>query len=33
MTDLLTDYSVIIKPSDKGSGIVVSDTDKYRDDK
>lgn len=33
MTDLPEDYSVIINPSDKGSGIVVSDTGKYRDDK
>ena len=29
---LLEDNSIIIRPSDKGSGIVVLDTDEYRDD-
>jgi len=32
MKDLLEDNSLIIRPSDKGSGIVVLDTEKYRDD-
>ena len=32
MKDLLEDNSLIIRPSDKGSDIVVLDTDKYRDD-
>jgi hypothetical protein len=29
---LLENNSIIIRPSDKGSGIVVLDTDEYRDD-
>jgi hypothetical protein len=32
MKDLLEDNSINIRLSDKGSGIVVLDTDKYRDD-
>ena len=32
MKDLLEDNSINIRPRDKGSGIVVLDTDKYRDE-
>ena len=31
MKELLTDQSIVIRPADKGSGIVIMDTDKYVD--
>ena len=32
MNDLLNDDTIILRPSDKGSGIVIMDADKYKDE-
>jgi hypothetical protein len=32
MNDLLNDDTIILRPSDNGSGIAVMDADKYKDE-